>query len=52
MMISGVKEINIAGSLEHLRDQRPHFVDTEEQYKFVFSAVAEEVNSLLKNLQH
>ncbi|KAI1729340.1 protein-tyrosine phosphatase domain-containing protein [Ditylenchus destructor] len=51
-ILKGVKEINIAGSLEHLRDQRIGLVDNEEQYKFAFSAVAEEVSSLLKNLQH
>lgn len=51
-ILKGVKEINIAGSLEHLRDQRTGMVANEEQYKFAFSAVAEEVSSLLKNLQH
>uniref|UniRef100_A0A915DPI8 Tyrosine-protein phosphatase domain-containing protein n=1 Tax=Ditylenchus dipsaci TaxID=166011 RepID=A0A915DPI8_9BILA len=49
--IEGVKELNIAGSLEYLRDQRMRMVENEEQYKFVFSCVAE-VSSLLKNLQH
>ncbi|VDM22356.1 unnamed protein product, partial [Wuchereria bancrofti] len=29
----GVKELNVAGSLEHLRDQRPCMVETCEQYK-------------------
>ncbi|OZC06744.1 Protein-tyrosine phosphatase [Onchocerca flexuosa] len=29
----GVKELNVAGSLEHLRDQRPGMVETCEQYK-------------------
>uniref|UniRef100_A0A915DRY3 Uncharacterized protein n=1 Tax=Ditylenchus dipsaci TaxID=166011 RepID=A0A915DRY3_9BILA len=51
-ILKGVKELNIAGSLEYLRDQRMRMVENEEQYKFVFSCVAEEVSSLLKNLQH
>lgn len=46
----GVKELNIAGSLEHLRDQRMAMVSNEEQYKMVFSCVANEVTSLLKTL--
>ncbi|KAI6188448.1 Receptor-type tyrosine-protein phosphatase N2 [Aphelenchoides besseyi] len=48
---AGIKELNIAGSLEHLRDQRMRMVGNVEQYKFVFSCVAEEVNALLKNQQ-
>jgi protein tyrosine phosphatase len=46
----GVKELNIAGSLEHLRDQRMGMVSNAEQYKMVFSCVADEVTSLLKTL--
>jgi len=48
---AGIKELKIAGSLEHLRDQRMRMVGTVEQYKLVFSCVAEEVNALLKTLQ-
>ncbi|CAL8076911.1 unnamed protein product [Calicophoron daubneyi] len=44
----GVKEINIAASLEHLRDQRQSMVETKEQYEFVFTAVAQEVDAMLK----
>uniref|UniRef100_A0A0K0FXV4 IA2 (inferred by orthology to a C. elegans protein) n=1 Tax=Strongyloides venezuelensis TaxID=75913 RepID=A0A0K0FXV4_STRVS len=47
---SGVKEINMAASLEYLRDNRNGAVKTEEQYKMVFSCLAEEVTSLIKNL--
>uniref|UniRef100_A0A914HCB8 Receptor-type tyrosine-protein phosphatase N2 n=1 Tax=Globodera rostochiensis TaxID=31243 RepID=A0A914HCB8_GLORO len=47
----GVKELNIAASLEHLRDQRMGMVQNEEQFKFVFVCVAEEVSSRLKSLQ-
>jgi receptor-type tyrosine-protein phosphatase N len=46
----GVKELDIAASLEHLRDQRPNMVQTKEQYKFVVCCVAEEVNAMLKAL--
>uniref|UniRef100_A0A0R3RGV3 Protein-tyrosine-phosphatase n=1 Tax=Elaeophora elaphi TaxID=1147741 RepID=A0A0R3RGV3_9BILA len=31
----GVKELNVAGSLEHLRDQRPGMVESCEQYKML-----------------
>ena len=48
----GVKEIDIAASLEHLRDQRPFLVSNGEQYKMVFSCVAEEVTSMIKSIQH
>ncbi|CAD5223188.1 unnamed protein product [Bursaphelenchus xylophilus] len=47
----GIKELNIAGSLEFLRDQRQGMVGNAEQYKLVFACVAEEVSALLKNLQ-
>jgi protein tyrosine phosphatase len=48
----GVKEIDIAASLEHLRDQRPFLVANGEQYKMIFSCVAEEVTSMIKAIQH
>lgn len=50
--VLGVKELNIAGSLEHMRDQRMKMVENEEQYKLVFQCVAEEVSMLLENLQN
>src|SRR4051812_40873849 len=40
-ILKGVKELNIAGSLEYLRDQRMRMVENQEQFKFVFSCVAE-----------
>lgn len=48
---TGVKELNIAASLEHLRDQRMGMVESEDQFKYVFSCVAEEVSALLRGLQ-
>lgn len=47
----GVKEIDVAASVEHLRDQRPSMVKTGDQYKFIYACVAQEVSALLKGLQ-
>jgi len=44
----GAREINIAATLEHIRDQRAKMVKTKDQFEFVFVAVAEEVTYLLK----
>ncbi|XP_053119413.1 receptor-type tyrosine-protein phosphatase N2 isoform X3 [Hemicordylus capensis] len=49
-MAKGAKEIDIAATLEHLRDQRPDMVQTKEQFEFALTAVAEEVNAILKAL--
>ncbi|XP_059827864.1 receptor-type tyrosine-protein phosphatase N2 isoform X2 [Hypanus sabinus] len=49
-MGKGAKEIDIAATLEHLRDQRPVMVQTKEQFEFALTAVAEEVNAILKAL--
>uniref|UniRef100_A0A8C9W8K5 Protein tyrosine phosphatase receptor type N2 n=1 Tax=Scleropages formosus TaxID=113540 RepID=A0A8C9W8K5_SCLFO len=49
-MAKGAKEIDIAATLEHLRDQRPGMVQTKEQFEFALTAVAEEVNVILKAL--
>ncbi|VDK72918.1 unnamed protein product, partial [Onchocerca ochengi] len=46
----GVKELNVAGSLEHLRDQRPGMVETCEQYKMVFVCLAEEIAAIVAAL--
>lgn len=74
----GVKEIDIAATLEHIRDQRPGLVHTkvwqsvslfsccleqsvpfclmwvflfsQDQFEFALTAVAEEVNAILKAL--
>ncbi|KAM7407608.1 hypothetical protein PAMA_003366 [Pampus argenteus] len=49
-MAKGVKEIDIAAALEHIRDQRPGLVRTKDQFEFALTAVAEEVNAILKVL--
>ncbi|XP_061776744.1 receptor-type tyrosine-protein phosphatase N2-like [Nerophis ophidion] len=49
-MAKGAKEIDIAATLEHLRDQRPGMVQTKDQFEFVLTTVAEEVNAILKAL--
>ncbi|XP_070524678.1 receptor-type tyrosine-protein phosphatase N2 isoform X1 [Cardiocondyla obscurior] len=49
-MIKGAKEIDIAATLEHIRDQRPNMVATKQQFEFVLMAVAEEVHAILKAL--
>ncbi|XP_064833047.1 protein tyrosine phosphatase receptor type Na [Oncorhynchus masou masou] len=49
-MAKGAKEIDIAATLEHIRDQRPSLVHTKDQFEFALTAVAEEVNAILKAL--
>ncbi|XP_051997112.1 receptor-type tyrosine-protein phosphatase-like N isoform X4 [Xyrauchen texanus] len=49
-MAKGVKEIDIAATLEHVRDQRPGMVRTKDQFEFALTTVAEEVNAILKAL--
>ncbi|XP_039746986.1 receptor-type tyrosine-protein phosphatase N2 isoform X1 [Pararge aegeria] len=49
-MAKGAKEIDIAATLEHIRDQRPRTVATKQQFEFVLMAVAEEVHAILKAL--
>ncbi|XP_013405560.1 receptor-type tyrosine-protein phosphatase N2 [Lingula anatina] len=49
-MAKGAKEIDIAATLEHVRDQRMGTVKTKEQFEFVLAAVAEEVHAILKAL--
>ncbi|XP_054878325.1 receptor-type tyrosine-protein phosphatase N2-like isoform X1 [Poeciliopsis prolifica] len=49
-MAKGAKEIDIAATLEHLRDQRPGMVQTKDQFEFALTTVAEEVNVILKAL--
>lgn len=48
--VSGVKEIDIAAALEHLRDQRMKSIRTMDQFEFVLASVAEEVQAVLKAL--
>ncbi|KAI1304245.1 Receptor-type tyrosine-protein phosphatase-like N [Halotydeus destructor] len=50
-MANGAKEIDIAATLEHIRDQRMGLVRTKAQFEFVLKAVAEEVTAILKALQ-
>lgn len=49
-MAKGTKEIDIAATLEHIRDQRAGMVRTQEQFEFALTALAEEVNAILKSL--
>ncbi|XP_028404578.1 receptor-type tyrosine-protein phosphatase N2-like [Dendronephthya gigantea] len=49
-MSRGTKEIDIAATLEHLRDQRPQMVKTKSQFEFALASVAEEVNAILQVL--
>ncbi|XP_006825167.2 receptor-type tyrosine-protein phosphatase N2-like [Saccoglossus kowalevskii] len=49
-MTKGAKEIDIAATLEHIRDQRIKMVKTREQFDFALKTVAEEVNAILKAL--
>ena len=49
-MAKGVKEIDIAATLEHLRDQRVDMVRTKEQFEFVLTAVAQEIQAILKSM--
>jgi protein tyrosine phosphatase len=44
-MNKGAREIDIAATLEHLRDQRAGLVATRQQFEFVLMAVAEEVRT-------
>jgi len=49
-MSKGAKEIDIAATLEHIRDQRMLMVKTKEQFEFALASVAEEVHAILKAL--
>lgn len=49
-MSKGCKEIDIAATLEHIRDQRGGMVQTRPQFEFCLMAVAEEVHAILKAL--
>jgi receptor-type tyrosine-protein phosphatase N len=51
-MAKGAKEIDIAATLEHIRDQRPHMVTTKQQFEFVLMAVAEEVKFTVFKVKH
>lgn len=49
-MAKGAREIDIAATLEHVRDQRMKAVRTKQQFEFVLTAVAEEVHAILRAL--
>jgi len=49
-MNKGSKEIDIAATLEHIRDQRSGMVQTKSQFEFCLTAVAEETHAILKSL--
>lgn len=51
-MNKGAREIDIAATLEHLRDQRAGLVATRQQFEFVLMAVAEEVCEIKILTQH
>eukprot|EP00795_Rhopilema_esculentum_P014802 gene14802-5907_t len=51
-MIKGTKEIDIAATLEHIRDQRPDMVKTKAQFEFCLAAVAEEITAILSSLSN
>lgn len=48
----GVKEVDVAATLEHIRDQRCDMVKTMEQFQFVLTAIAEEVQETLKAISN
>lgn len=47
---TGVKEIDIAATLEHIRDQRMGMVKSKLAFEFVLTAIAYEIQSILKAL--
>ena len=51
-LAKGAKEIDIAASLEHVRDQRMAMVKSKTQFEFVLLAVADEVQAILKALSN
>ncbi|XP_065839852.1 receptor-type tyrosine-protein phosphatase N2-like [Oscarella lobularis] len=44
---SKIKEIDLAATVEHLRDQRMQMVKNKEQFEFALKAVVEEVQAIL-----
>jgi len=50
-MAKGAKEIDIAATLEHIRDQRANAVSCKSQFEFVMATVVVEVNGILSALK-
>lgn len=48
-LLRGVRQIDVAASVEHLRDQRDGIIRNGDQFKFVYGALAQEVSTLLKS---
>ncbi len=46
----GAKEIDLAATLEYIRDQRIEMVKQKEQFEFSFLVITEEVQNMLKAL--
>jgi len=47
-IIKGAKEIDLAATVEYLRDQRIDMVKSKNQFEFVFAVIADEVQNMLK----
>jgi receptor-type tyrosine-protein phosphatase N len=45
---SKVKQIDLAATVEHLRDQRMQMVKTKDQFEFALKSLAEEVQAILR----
>jgi receptor-type tyrosine-protein phosphatase N len=46
----GAKEIDLAATLEFLRDQRCSMIKSKSQFEFSFAVITEEVQNMLKAL--
>jgi len=46
------KEIDLAATLEYLRDQRKEMIKNKNQFEFSFAVITEEVQNMLKTLTH
>ncbi len=46
----GAKEIDLAATLEFMRDQRQKMIINKEQFEFSFLVITEEVQNILKAL--
>ena len=51
-IVRGIKQLDVAATLEHMRDQREHLVANETQYEFVLSCVADETQAILKTIKN